>query len=134
MWPCYRTTPLSPKCLSLPMLPDNPTVTQAPVIAHATRQPHYNPSVCPSPPTGVPTLPTNAPCCDCPGRMRECVLPETGPANGCYKNAAGLHKNYASFRLLYEEYCLQSKTVDPANWSYGNCPDGVPMVPPPGCK
>ena len=71
-------------------------------------------------------MPANAPCCNCPGRMRECVLPSKGPVNGCYKNANGRYEDFASFRDLYEQYCLAKKTVDPANWSYGSCPKIVP--------
>ena len=58
-------------------------------------------------------MPANAPCCNCPARIRECVLPFDGPANGCYKNANGDYQDFASFRDLYEQYCLAKKTVDP---------------------
>ena len=90
--------------------------------------------ICKSLSLGVPVMPANAPCCNCPGRMRECVLPLEGPANGCYKNANGRYQDFASFRDLYEQYCLAKKTVDPANWSYGSCPDNVPKVTPEECE
>ena len=77
---------------------------------------------------GVPVLADNAPCCNCPGRMRECTVPEGANSEGCYRNAQGLHKDYASFRILYEEHCLQRKGVDPKGWTSGPCPDDVPML------
>ncbi|XP_070174876.1 mucin-5B-like isoform X2 [Littorina saxatilis] len=80
----------------------------------------------------VPVMPSNPPCCPCPGSLVECILPQNGPANGCYVSSRGFAKNYEQFRYLYEEYCLAGKTVNPSRWKYGKCPSFLPTEPPPG--
>lgn len=76
----------------------------------------------------VPVLPANPPCCSCPTNVPQCIIPEDGPAYGCYKDDKGQNKAYAAFRFLYEEQCLQNKNVDPNSWTYGDCPN-APTTP-----